>query len=192
MAGTVANQVAFIEIDQVTIEELTAGTDVVGGTPAYGPPVRVPDIMELTTNIVIKSTLREGDAKVKGVFAKVTHATGNVKANSVPVDALAIMVGGTVTPTGATPNQVRTWKVTGNAKGKYFRIKGRAVNVEGIDGIAAGAMVVLPKVKITGNLPLGMAQDYANINTEFTAVATESDDTVLDFVIEETQTDLTD
>lgn len=187
MASTLANAVAYIEIDDCKIAELISDT---GTEPTYGEPIDIPSIMELTAQLQIRSVLREGDAKISGVYTKVTHATGNLRANSVPLDALAVMVGGNIADEGTSPDAKKRLKVGGNAKGKYFKIMGRAVQVDGIDGVAAGAQIVIYKARLTGSPTLGFNNEWANISAEFTAVATNSNDMILEFIVEETQGDL--
>lgn len=187
MAGTLATAVAYIEIDDCKIAELLTDS---GAGPTYGEPIDIPSIMELTAQLQIRSVLREGDAKVSGVYTKVTHATGNLSANAVPLEALSVMVGGTLTDEGTSPDAVKKLRVGGNAKGKYFKIEGRAVQVDGIDGVAAGARIVIYKARLTGSPTLGFNDQWANISAEFTAVATNSDDTILEFIVEETQSEL--
>lgn len=187
----VAKQVAYIEVDQVTVETLIDGTDVVGGTAEYEDPIHIPDIMELTVNLEVRSVRREGDARIKGVYAKVVAATGTIRHNSVPLNALAAMGVGTLQASGSTPNQRNVFTASANKALGYFRLTGRAVHVEGIDGIATGAKLVIPKCKLTGNIPFALNQEWASMNSEFTAVALESEPgDVLYFEVEETQSDL--
>lgn len=181
-----AKQVIAIEIDDCKISELTADT---GASPTYATAIDVPNIVSMQVQPQLRSATLEGDAVVDSVYSKVTHATGSIQFRSVPMDVLGVMLGASVTQSGTTPNQTTVLAIGENAKGKFFKLQGRAVNVEGIDATAAaGLKAVVYKAKLTGTPQITFNEGFADLTAEYTAVRTRSDRKLFDITVEETQT----
>lgn len=180
-----AKQLTAIEIDDCKISELTADA---GGAPTYATAIKVPNTVDLTVTPQLKTATNEGDAMVTGVYSKVTHVTGTVKFNSVPLDILTTLTGGTLTASGTTPNQTQILAIGAGSLPKCFKIQGRAVGVEGIDAAAAGLRVTVYKARLTGNPNISLNGNYVTFDCAFTAVRTMSDAKLLDITGEETKT----
>lgn len=178
-------QLTAIEIDDAKVAKLL--TDV-SSAPTYDTAIDVPNVVELVYELQLKNAILEGDAAVKGVFSKATHATGNLRCRAIPLNILQFMVGATLTASGTTPNQIQTLSIGGNAKGSYFKIVGRAAEAEGLDATGTGLKATVWKAKLTGTLRFALNGEYAMIESGFTAVRTNSDDKLIDIVGEETQT----
>lgn len=183
----IAKQLVAIEIDDAKISELTADT---GGAPTYAAAVDVPNVVEVSVQPQLKTATLDGDAQVTAVFSKVTHLTGSMKFKSVPMDVLTTLYGGTLTTTGTTPNQTQVLALGANAFPKYFKLQGRSAQVEGLDAAAAGLRLSVYKCKLTGNPTFSMSGDYINLQADFTAVRTNSDQKLVDWTVEETKTAL--
>lgn len=180
-----ANQMVAIEIDDATIAKLTADTT---GSPTYATTINVPNIVELTVEAVLKTATLEGDSAVTAVFSKVTHATGTIRFRSVPLDVLEVLIGATLTASGVTPNMQQLLAIAANSKPNYFKLQGRSTQTEGLDAVATGLRTVVYKAKLTGNPRINFNGDYVMIESNFTAVRTNSDGKLIDVIGEETQT----
>lgn len=181
-----AKQAIYIEFDQAMIYGLTADVTT---DPTYSAGIDIPNAVEMTADLIGKSSLLEGDASVDAIFTKFTHMTGTIKFRSVPLDVLALVTGGTTTSSGTTPAQTTEFVVSENALAKYFKLAGRAANVEGIDGIATGMKVEIFKCKANGNVRIvSLNAEWASFDLPFAAVRSRANRKIMRKVIEETQT----
>ncbi len=183
-----AKQAVSIELDDAKIALLTADTTT---APTYSASVDVPNAVELNFQLQMKTATLEGDAVVDAVYSKVTHATGTIRFRAVALDLDANVLGGTVTQTGTTPNQVTTLDILGSSMAAYFKVEGRAAWVEGIDGVAAGDRLTVWKAKVTTGPTTTRSGDFVITEYGFTAVRARSNNKLVSKILEETKTALT-
>lgn len=77
-------------------------------------------------------TLRGDDATVT-TRGKGPNVDWELDSGGLPLDALKVMAGGTVTTTGVTPNQVKTFRKSTTDVRPYFKAEGQAISDSGGD-----------------------------------------------------------
>lgn len=83
-------------------------------------------------------------------------------------DAAALMLGGTVTDAGTTPNQSTIWKLLTNPTFGYFKLEARCVTA---DPLAGDVHVVVSKAKAADAWLMGFAEEgYAPNKVKIKAV----------------------
>lgn len=183
-----ATRAASIDIDDAKIALLTAD---LSSAPTYAASVDVPNVVELNFQFQMKTALLEGDSVVDAVYSKITHATGTISFRAAALDLDANLLGGTMTQTGTTPNQITTLDILGSSLAQYFKVEGRATHVEGIDGVATGDRVTVWKAKVTTGPTTTRSGDFVITEYGFTAVRARSNNKLVSKVLEETKTALT-
>lgn len=102
---------------------------------------------EFTVSIVVATSELEGDDVVKASISRVIKGEGKAMAGSMSTAALGIVLGGTPSTSGSTPNRVTTLSVTNVLRPPYFKLYGMAYDDE------LGALqILIPKAKIAGNI----------------------------------------
>lgn len=165
-------------VNDAKISELLVDT---AATITYGPLIDVPGI----TKIEVKPTIAEkdlrGDEKILDIHTKLEFIEWSFENSRLSLDALAILLGGTVASSGATPNQVNTYTLTGDDVPKYFKLEGKA------DYTDAGDMhIVLHKCKASSVSYALQGEEYAKVSASGKAIATVRNNKVKDVVINET------
>jgi len=75
----------------------------------------------------------EGDDRLVGIGAHLTHVEWELEADGISMAALAVIAGGTVTDSGTTPTQKKRYvNPVGNER-PYFLIEGQAISESGGD-----------------------------------------------------------
>lgn len=106
--------------------------------------VDLPQSAELVFKERIMSAEAKGDDKLGSVNSVLEAVDWELKCNSLPMEALAIMYGDATSTTGTTPDQVKTLKREGATRLPYFKIYGKSLG-EGDDDVHC----ILFKCKIT-------------------------------------------
>ncbi len=88
-----------------------------------------------------------GDDKLQASHGKGTEPTWELGAGGISLEAWASIAGGTVTTTGVTPNQIKTYRKLITDIRPYFKVEGRAISDSGGD-----FHPVLYRCKATGDL----------------------------------------
>jgi len=88
-----------------------------------------------------------GSDRLAEVASFIEAAEWSLEEGGVPLDALAIMTGFTVSDSGSTPNQVRTLPIDAGTAMPYFKIYGKVLGV-GADDVH----IKIYKCKLTGNI----------------------------------------
>src|SRR3990172_9203037 len=91
----------------------------------------------------IMSGMLEGSDKVASVASTIKALDWSIDEGGLPLDAIALMCGFTLTASGTTPNQVNTLRILAATALLYFKIYGKALG-EGIDDVH----VKIPKAKL--------------------------------------------
>lgn len=82
----------------------------------------------------VKTTVEfEGDDRMAGLGSHMTHIEWELEAQGISLDALKVILGGTVTDTGVTPNQVKRYTKTVGTANPYFLVEGQAISESGGD-----------------------------------------------------------
>jgi hypothetical protein len=111
------------------------------------------------------------------------HGTGptvnwSLEAGGISLDAVKVIYGGTVTTTGTTPNQVKTFTKLNTDARPYFKVEGQAISDSGGD-----FHVVLYRCRATGELSGQMADGaFWLTGTSGRALGRASDGKVYDLV----------
>ncbi|MNJ69497.1 hypothetical protein D3C77_658540 [compost metagenome] len=100
-------------------------------------------------------------------------------------DALAILIGGEVTASGATPNAKSVYTLTGADLPKYFKLEGQSLYTDSGD-----IHVVLYKCKASSVQYELRGEDYATVTASGTALATINDNKIKDVILNETAVDI--
>ncbi len=96
-----------------------------------GAPVRLNASQTLTFKPKKQTKKLKGDDRTIDQVTYDHEADWSIDNGGIPLDAWAILSGGTVSTTGVSPNEVKTLVKKATDVEPYFRIRGRAVNSNG-------------------------------------------------------------
>lgn len=116
--------------------------------------VDVPGIRSLQVTVPNEAVELRGDNAVLSVVDQGNTLEWQAEKGGMNLEVLEIIFGGTATDTGATPNEIRTYKLNATDPRPYFGF----VGVTPSDDAFSDLHVFVPKAKATGNLEL-TAQD---------------------------------
>lgn len=169
-------------INDAKMSKLTADDEI---TLTYEASIDVPGItqLEVSPNFIEKEL--RGDEKVIDTYTKLDYIEWKFENAKISLDALAILLGGTVTTSGTTPNQVQTYTLTGNDIPAYFKLEAKADYTD-----AGDVHIVLYKCKANKVSYTLKGEEYATVSASGRAIATVKDDKVKDVVINETAVDI--
>jgi hypothetical protein len=119
---------------------------VTEGTGTLGALVDLPAARTLTFNEVVESADLRGDDTIVATHESAPSIEWELEAGGISFAAWAILAGGTVTESGVTPNIVRTFARSNQAR-PYFYCEGQVISDNGGDVHA-----VLYRCKSTGNV----------------------------------------
>jgi predicted alpha/beta-fold hydrolase len=126
-----------------------------------------------------------GDDALKATHGQGPNVDWTLESGGVPLEAIKAMFGGTITSTGTSPAQVKTYSATGTKQRPYFKLAAQAISDSGGD-----FQVVIYKCKCTGDLS-GTMQDSGFWLTGAKGVGlSDADDNLYDFVQNEEATPL--
>jgi hypothetical protein len=183
-------QVKFMELADVKIAKLLTDS---ASAPTYDTLVDLAGALSLTVQPVIETKQLKGDSETKDIYSKVVEVNVEGECSMANIEAYKVMVGGSVTQTGETPNQKATWKLTSaTATLPYFKIEGQWTYAgEGI----GDAHVVVYKMKVTEPPGFEINDASGNFGTfkfKGIAVPTTSNGDWIDAVFNETRTNILD
>ncbi len=165
------------KISKLTLDDATSLT--------YGTAVDVPGIrsLKITPNFIEKEL--RGDEAVLDTYTKLDSIEWSFENAILSLDALAILLGGTVTAAGVTPNQTQTYTLTKDDVPAYFKLEAKA------DYTSAGDVhVVLYKCKANKVDYELKGEDYAVVSASGKAIGTVNNGKVKDVVINETAVEI--
>lgn len=174
----------MIELVEVGIAKLLTDSAT---APTYDTLVKLQGATKITVSPKTDTKKLQGDSKLLDVYQRTTEIELDVELAMLPVSALPIIMGGTVTASGTTPNQTTVYSLEGSdTTPPYFKIEGRWTYAgEGI----GDAHVVLYKVKATDMPQIEINDANGNFGTvKFKGLALPciSNDSWLDIKINET------
>lgn len=179
--GTVSK---LLELKDVKIAPLTA--DPEGGSATYGTSVDIPGIVSLGIKPDVVKKELEGDNRVLDIWTKIKAIEIDFEHAKLSLDALKIMLGGTVTAAGTTPNQTQTYSLTANDKPGYFKLEGQVVYVE--EGL--GDVHFVAYKCLADDPPNWEVSDqsggFATVKGKATAIPRNADSKIFDIVFNET------
>lgn len=113
--------VKVIGVKEIKLAKLTTNTE--GTALAYGTLIDFPGpkSIKATRKTIVKECT--GAGRKLGRYEKIDGYDLEFTGAKVPLDALAAVNGGTVTASGATPNQVNMYVETGDVVGGYFKVE---------------------------------------------------------------------
>lgn len=143
MAG-LNHTMKLIELSDLKISKLLTDD---GTATTYGTVVDLPGAMKITLSPKADSKQLRGDSILVDVYTKITEVELDVECSMFNLDALPVLMGGTVVDSGTTPAQKTTFSLAAtNTTPGYFKIEGQWTYVN----IGTGdAHVILYKCKIT-------------------------------------------
>ena len=179
---TISKQTIVIGIDDAKIFELTADSS---SALTYAAAIEAPGIQKIELAPSVTEKGLNHDEKVLDYYVKTDYFAWAINSAKISLDVLAILEGGTVTTTGATPNQVYTYSINESSVPKYFKLEAKANYSAGEIG---DFHLKLYKCKANNIDVLYSANDYAIVSASGVAIATTHDGSIKDYVINETAT----
>jgi hypothetical protein len=162
-------------------------TDPDGGAATYATIIDVPGIKAATLNWTIETKVLRGDNKKLDEQSKLVDLGIEVDHAKLQLDVLAILIGGTVTDSGTTPNQKVSYDLLGASNGSYFGFEAKTPT-DGIDIIGGDGHFVLHKLRASNVKDYGFAEeDYKTVGFSAGASPRIADDKWLQIVMNETQ-----
>lgn len=172
-------------VDDAKISALTA--DPAGGTPTYGTAVDVPGIKSVGLSFEINNKELRGDNRRLEADSILVGINGTFNHAKMNLDALPILLGGTVVDSGLAPNQIARYRRIGSEVFSDFKFEGRTPP-SGVNLVGGDAHLVVFKAKITG-YELGLAEEnYQVFSGTFAGSFRVSDDALWDLILNETAT----
>jgi len=126
-----------------------------------------------------------GDDRLVASHGSGPQVNWTLEGGGISFEAGQVMYGGTISTTGSTPNQVKTWRKLVTDVRPYFRIQGQAISDSGGD-----VWAVIYRAKATDNLTgeFGDGQFFLTgaSGTGYASLVASELDRVWDFVQHET------
>lgn len=154
------------------------------GTNTPGAAVDLPNARTFSFSEAEDFEELRGDDGLVAVHGTGAAVDWSLESGGVPLEAVKAMFGGTLTETGVTPAQVKTYSKEGKDIRPYFQVEGQAISDSGGD-----FHVLLYKCRSTGELSGEMADgSFWLSGTSGRALPMEGTDKLYDFVQNETET----
>jgi hypothetical protein len=168
------NDMKIFELEQDDATALTyaTATDVPGAVSLQISPT------------FIEKDLR-GDEKVLDKYSKLDTIGWSFSNVLMSLDALAVLIGGTVAESGVTPAAKKTYSLLGADIAKYFKLEGQSLYTD-----AGDIHLILYKCKASSVQYELRGEEYATVTASGTAIATINSDKIKDIVINETAEDI--
>lgn len=160
-------------------------TDPSGGTATYDALIDVPGIKNVGLGPEVNAVELRGDNVRLDSDSTLVGMTLSVEHAKISLDALAAMLGGTVTDAGIAPNQTATYKRISTDAFNYFRLLAKTPT-NGVDVSGGDVKLEFYKAKVT-SISFGLAEeDYQVVSFEASAVYRASDNGLFDLTLRET------
>lgn len=119
----------------------------VSSTGVVGTSVDLPNARTLSFSEAEEFEELEGDDKIVAVRGKGASVEWELEAGGISLEALAVIAGGTVTSTGTTPAQVKSYSKKATDARPDFKIEGQAYSESGGD-----FHTIIWRAKVTDNI----------------------------------------
>lgn len=159
-------------------------TDPSGGAATYGTLTDVPGIKTTGLGFELNTVSLTGDNKELDTDTLLRAVTISFSHAKVSYDALAILLGGTVTDSGVTPNQIARYRRLGADVLPYFKFEAKTPT-GGVDLASGDGHILVYKAKVTEYTLPSAEQDYATFTGTARGVARIADDFMYDLVTNE-------
>lgn len=155
----------MLELREVRITALGPNDAPVGNS------VKLPAAISLKLSLTMDSKELKGDSELIDIYSKVTKAEVEMENGQFSLDAMCILMGGTISSTAST----LAWDLLGShSTPGYFKLEGRWTYV---NSQAADAHIILPKVKVTQPPSFTINDASGNFGTaSFKATAVRTND----------------
>lgn len=182
----ITHETVLFDVKDCKVYSMTADT---GASPTYGAAVDVPGIAQFGVNPDFATAILKGDGgKTLASKGKVPQVNASLTYGKVALDVLETVIDSAVTDSGSTPNQKATWRLLGSNKTIYFKVE---VLIDDVEVGLGGVRVIFYKASLTGGGFLGQQTDqFGQPTLEIAGIAADSNDYMLDIVIDETLTQL--
>jgi hypothetical protein len=125
-----------------------------------------------------------GDDGVVAVHGLGASVDWELEGGGISFEALKVINGGTITESGVTPTQVKTYSKKETDSRPYFRVEGQAISDSGGD-----FHVILYKCKATGDVTGELSDgSFWLTGASGRAIGQETDRLIYDFIQNETET----
>ena len=119
-------------------------------TDDYATEVDVMSVQLLGVSMQTVSADLVGDDQITATASRAVSGTVRIRFGGVSIAALEVLFGVTATSSVASPNNVKSFRITGGLDTPYFGLTGRAISAND-DG---DTLVFLPKCRIMGDVTL--------------------------------------
>lgn len=131
-------------------------TDAVGASPTYGAAVDIPGINHVEVDPNLIHAELKGDARIIAKKGRTDRINFKAAYGKIALDALAVLLGGTVSDSGTTPNQIARMRLKSPAPLPYFKVE---FKIEDLDSGLGDLHVAVYKCQLTGGTLLGTSTD---------------------------------
>jgi len=181
----ISTQAAVIRLHDAKIAELTADTSA---ALTYGSLVDLGGIIEMRCTGEFDYRELEGDNQILTSHSFLKAIEIEVQQARIQLDALAVLIGGSVTASGTAPNQKQTYTVLATDQTKFFKIEGQSKGTDAPGGDVQDCHVVFYKCKLSGNVEYTLGADYARVTFRARAIPTINNGKIKEIVFNETAT----
>lgn len=119
-------------------------------TDNYATEVDVMSVQLLGVNMQTISADLTGDDQITATASRAISGTVQLRFGSISIAALEVLFGITATSSIASPNNVKSFRITGGIETPYFGLTGRALSAED----SGDTLIYLPKCRIMGDITL--------------------------------------
>lgn len=188
MTTPISHETKLYAVKDCKIAPLTS--DPSGGTPVYGVKVDVPGIKTVGISGNMDTKQLRGDNRLLDSQSKITGITIKVDHAKMSLDALALMLGGTVTDVTTAPESA-SWDLTADSAPAYWMLEA-ASPTNGGDTIGGDVHFTLWKCSLSKFPELGFAEeDYQIVSFEADCIPLASNGKWLTPTINATATAIT-
>lgn len=176
--------VKLMELSDAKIAKMINDT---GSGPTYDTTIDLPGIVKIGVAPKAETKKLYGDSKLLDIYQKTTEVELDVECAQLSLDAMEVLLGGSVTQSGTTPNQTATYSLTAaDSTPPYFKLEGQWLYAG--DGVG-DVHIVLYKCKVTDPPQMEVNDASGNFGTvKFKAIAipAASNNKWFDIVVNET------
>jgi len=148
-------------------------TDESGSSPIYDTSKDVPGIQEFKVKFNISEKELRGDDQILDVRTTIDSIEISANHAIISKHVLAVMLGGSATLSGTSPNRVETYTLNGDDRPNYFKIEAQVVEV---NDVGADLHFVCYKCKVKDHDMGAKVDDYYTVSFTAKAIPCQSTD----------------
>ena len=141
-------------------------------TDSYATEVDVMSVQLLGVTMQTISADLVGDDQITAIASRAISGTCRIRFGGMSINALEVLLGVPATSSIASPNNVKSFRITGGLETPYFGLTGRALSAED-DG---DTLIFIPKMRIMGDVTLATLE-YGTFSVPELEARIVSDDT---------------